>query len=87
MEKQGSAFGINGITGGLIATALLLSIVFGLGYAAIVTQVATADQSYTIKDPQKIKMINPNLGNEPLIVIHGSPVGGDTLHKYTFESK
>ncbi|WP_457596970.1 DUF4006 family protein [Hydrogenimonas sp.] len=87
MEKQGSAFGIHGITGMLIATALLLSIVGGLGYAAIVTQVKTAHQSYTITDPLAIKKINPDLGNEPLVVIHGEPVGGDTLHKYRFESK
>ncbi|WP_353661747.1 DUF4006 family protein [Hydrogenimonas sp. SS33] len=87
MEKQGSAFGIHGITGMLIATVLLLSIVFGLGYAALVTQNETANQYYTIKDPLGIKMINPDLGNEPHIVVHGTPVGGDVNHKYQFVSK
>ena len=85
MEKQGSAFGINGITGMLIATALLLSIVFGLGYAAVVTQQATANQSYEIKDPMGIKMVGSNLENETHVIVHGAPVGGDTLHKYKFE--
>ena len=85
MEKQGSPFGINGITGMLIATALLLSIVFGLGYAAVVTQQETAQQSYEIKDPMGIKMVGPDLENETHVIIHGTPVGGDTLHKYNFE--
>jgi len=87
MEKQGSPFGIDGITGYLIATALLLSILGGLTYAAIVTQSETADQSYEIKDALGIKMIGPDLSNEEHVIIHGKPVGGDTLHKYKFESK
>ncbi len=85
MEKQGSPFGIHGIVGYLIATGLLLSVLAGLTYAAIVTQQATAHQSYEIKDPMSIKMIGPKLENETLVIIHGSPVGGDTLHKYKFE--
>ncbi len=84
MENQGSAFGIHGITGMLIATVLLLSIVFGLGTAAVVTQQATAQQSYELKDPLSIKRINPELGNESHIVVHGKPVGGDVSHKYQF---
>ncbi len=85
MEKQGSPFGIDGITGMLIATVLLLTILGGLTYAAIVTQQATAQQSYEIKDPLNIKMIGPDLENETHVMVHGSPVGGDTLHKYKFE--
>ena len=85
MEKQGSAFGIHGITGMLIATVLLLSILAGLTAAAIATQQATAQQSYEIKDPLAIQKIGPNLANETHVVVHGSPVGGDTLHKYQFE--
>ena len=85
MENQGSAFGIHGITGMLIATVLLLSILFVLGYAAIVTQSATAQQSYEIKDPLTIQKIGPDLANETHVVVHGSPVGGDTKHKYIFE--
>jgi len=85
MEKQGSAFGIDGITGMLIATALLLSILGGLTYAAIVTQQATAQQSYELKDPLTIERIGHNLANEPHVVVHGAPVGGDTIHMYKFE--
>jgi hypothetical protein len=85
MEKQGSAFGIHGITGYLIATGLLLSILAGLTYAAIVTQQATAQQSYEIKDALSIKKFGPALSNEPHVIVHGDPVGGDTLHKYKFE--
>jgi len=85
MEKQGSAFGLHGITGFLIATALLLSILAGLTMAAIATQQATAQQSYEIVDPLSIQKIGPNLANETHIVVHGSPVGGDVKHKYKFE--
>ncbi len=85
MEKQGSAFGINGIAGMLIATVLLLSILAGLTTAAIITQQATAQQSYEVKDPLSIQRIGPDLANETHVVIHGAPVGGDTLHKYQFE--
>ena len=85
MENQGSAFGIHGITGMLIATVLLLAILAGLTTAAIVTQQATAQQSYEIKDQLSIKMRGANLSNETLVVIHGDPVGGDTAHKYNFE--
>ncbi|NPA29588.1 MAG: DUF4006 family protein [Epsilonproteobacteria bacterium] len=85
MEKQGSAFGLDGITGFLIATVLLLSILAGLTMAAIATQQATAQQSYEIVDPLSIQKIGPNLANETHIVVHGSPVGGDVKHKYKFE--
>jgi len=85
MEKQGSAFGLHGITGMLVATVLLLSILGGLTYAAIETQQATAQQSYEIKDPLGIKMIGSDLSNEAHVVVHGAPVGGDTKHQYQFE--
>ncbi len=85
MEKQGSAFGIHGIAGMLIATVLLLTILAGLVTAAIKTQQATAQQAYEIVDPMSIQRIGPNLSNETHVIIHGEPVGGDTLHKYKFE--
>ncbi|WP_457592381.1 DUF4006 family protein [Hydrogenimonas sp.] len=85
MEKQGSAFGIDGIAGMLIATVLLLTILAGLVTAAIKTQQATAQQSYEIVDPLSIQRIGPDLSNETHVIIHGEPVGGDTLHKYKFE--
>jgi len=85
MEKQGSAFGIDGIAGMLIATVLLLTILAGLVTAAIKTQQATAQQSYEIVDPLSIQKIGSDLSNETHVIIHGEPVGGDTLHKYKFE--
>ena len=86
MKKQESAFGINGIAGMLIATVLLLTILAGLTAAAIVTQQATAQQSYEIKDQLSIKMRGDSLSNEEKVIIHGTPVGGDTLHKYKYEN-
>jgi len=85
MEKQGSAFGIDGIAGMLIATVLLLTILAGLVTAAIKTQQATAQQSYEIVNPLSIQRIGSDLSNETHVIIHGEPVGGDTLHKYKFE--
>ena len=84
MEKQGSAFGIHGITGMLIATVLLLSILAGLVTLAIGVQQATAQQSYEIKDALSIQRIGPDRANESHIIIHGTPVGGDSAHKYNF---
>jgi len=86
MEKQGSAFGIHGIGGMLAATILLLTILAGLTTAALVTQQATAQQSYEIKDQLSIKMRGNDLSNEEHVIIHGAPVGGDTKHKYKFEN-
>ena len=51
-----SVFGLNGVTGMLIATALLLSILGGLTAWAISAQKAVANQPYKITDPQAIKM-------------------------------
>lgn len=80
MEKQESAFGIDGIGGGLLATGLLLAVLAYLSYLAIVTQQATAQQSYEIVDPLNIEMKSTD--NEKHLVIHGDLVGGDGLHKY-----
>jgi len=86
MEKQGSAFGIHGIGGMLAATVLLLTILVGLTTAALVTQQATAQQSYEIKDQLSIKMRGNDLSNEEHVIVHGAPVGGDRMHKYKFEN-
>ena len=83
MENR-SVWSFHGLTGYFIAVALLLSILAFLTTAAIKTQRATAQQSYELKDPLSIKMYGPNLENEKHIIIHGEPVGGDTLHKYQF---
>ena len=76
---------LHGLTGYFIAVILLLLILGFLTYLAIVTQQATAVQSYEIKDPLTIKRIAPNVADENHIVIHGEAVGGDNAHKYKFE--
>lgn len=83
MENR-SIWALHGLTGYFIAVALLLSILAFLTTAAIKTQSATAQQSYEIKDPFGIKKIGPDLENEKHVIVHGEPVGGDTLHKYQF---
>ena len=85
MNENRALWGLHGLTGYFIAVALLLSILGFLTYAAIVTQSATAQQSYEIKDLQAIKMFGSDLENEKQVIVHGTPVGGDSLHKYTFK--
>lgn len=51
-------FGLNGIGGMLIATALLLSILAVLGTLALKTQQAQATNFYTIEGEKEIKMID-----------------------------
>ncbi len=48
-------FGLNGISGMLIATVLLLSILAGLGTLAVLTQQANASNFYKIEDAKSIK--------------------------------
>ncbi|MDR2099334.1 MAG: DUF4006 family protein [Campylobacteraceae bacterium] len=49
-------FHIHGITGMLIATVLLLSILAGLTYLGLLTQQSVADKPYKFVDPQSIQM-------------------------------
>ncbi|MBN1840371.1 MAG: DUF4006 family protein [Campylobacterales bacterium] len=51
-----NVFGLNGITGMLIATVLLLSILVGLTVWGISAQQEVANKPYKITDPQAIKM-------------------------------
>ena len=51
-----SLWSLNGITGMLIATALLLSILVGLTIGALNVQQANATNFYDIKDETSIKM-------------------------------
>lgn len=51
-----NVFGLHGITGMLIATVLLLSILVGLTVWGISAQQAVANKPYKITDPQAIKM-------------------------------
>jgi len=51
-----NVFGLNGITGMLIATVLLLSILVGLTMWGISAQQEVANKPYEIATPQAIKM-------------------------------
>lgn len=48
-------FGLNGITGMLIATVLLLSILAGLTYWGIIAQQSVADQPYTLENAANVQ--------------------------------
>jgi hypothetical protein len=58
MNENRGLFVLDGITGMLIATTLLLSILAGLTYAGISAQQRNANNYYEIKDAQSIKMID-----------------------------
>jgi uncharacterized iron-regulated membrane protein len=51
-------FSLHGITGMLIATVLLISILVGLTWWGIIAQQSVADKPYVITDPSAIKMID-----------------------------
>jgi hypothetical protein len=63
-----SVFAFEGLTGGLIATALLLTILVVLTVLAIQTQQANAETFYKIKDENSIKMIDKNSAANRVIV-------------------
>ncbi len=56
MNENRSVFALDGITGMLIATVLLLSILVGLTIWGIGVQNASASNFYDIKDEASIKM-------------------------------
>jgi hypothetical protein len=57
MENR-SVFALNGLTGGLIATGLLLAILAVLTVFAIKVQHREAENYYKIKDEKSIKMFS-----------------------------
>jgi len=63
MNENRGLFVLDGITGMLIATVLLLSILAVLTYASITTQSANANNYYEIKDASSIKMIDATTGS------------------------
>ncbi len=63
-----SIFALDGITGMLIATALLLSILAGLTVWGISAQQNNADKFYIIKDANSLKMIDKNNAAHRVIV-------------------
>ena len=56
MNENRSVFALDGVTGMLIATVLLLSILAGLTVWSLGVQKANATNFYDIKDEQSIKM-------------------------------
>ena len=66
-NRERKLFGIHGITGMLIATVLLLSILAGLTVWGIGAQKAVADKPYEIKDPQAPKMRDAANANQKVI--------------------
>ena len=57
MENR-SVFALNGLTGGIIATGILLSILAFLTVNAISVQQANAEDFYKIKNETSIKMFS-----------------------------
>ncbi|MDD3475641.1 MAG: DUF4006 family protein [Sulfurimonas sp.] len=57
MNENRNIFSIDGITGMLIATGLLIAILVGLSIWAINVQNTTATNFYDLKDAESIKMI------------------------------
>lgn len=62
-----NAFGLHGITGMLIATVLLLSILVGLTIWGLKVQQSVADKPYKITDPQALKMRDTANANQKAI--------------------
>lgn len=63
MNENRSVFALDGITGMLIATVLLLSILAFLTVNSIGVQNAQANNFYQIKDEQSIKMFGSNVAD------------------------
>jgi len=58
MNENRSVWALNGLTGGLIATVLLLSILAVLSYYAMAVQSSQATNYYKIVDEKSIKMFS-----------------------------
>ena len=58
MNENRSVFALDGVTGMLIATVLLLSILAFLSVNAVGVQHAQAENFYKIKDEKSIKMFS-----------------------------
>ena len=60
MNENRSVFALDGITGMLIATVLLLTILAGLTVWGMSVQNASATNFYDVKDEKSIKMFGSN---------------------------
>lgn len=63
MNENRSVFALDGITGMLIATVLLLSILAGLTVWGLSVQNESAANFYDIKNPTEIKMFSTENAN------------------------
>jgi hypothetical protein len=63
MNENRGLFVLDGITGMLIATVLLLSILAALTWAALGVQNNNANNYYEIQDAKSIKMIDSTSGS------------------------
>ena len=63
-----NVFALNGITGMLIATVLLLSILGVLTFFGLKAQQAVADKPYKITDPQALQMRDAANANQKALV-------------------
>ena len=68
MNENRGLFVLDGITGMLIATVLLLTILAGLTVWGLSTQNANAANYYEIKDATSIKMIDTTSGSHKVDV-------------------
>ncbi|WP_345979765.1 DUF4006 family protein [Sulfurimonas sp. HSL3-2] len=66
--KGSGVFSLDGITGMLIATVLLLSILAGLTVWGLGVQNANQTKFYKITDEKSIKMIDPTSGTHRVLV-------------------
>ena len=67
MNENRSVFALNGITGMLIATVLLLTILAVLTTLGLGVQNANANNFYDIKDEQSIKMFDTQSAKDHLV--------------------
>ena len=67
MNENRSVFALDGITGMLIATVLLLTILAGLTVWNISVQNANMTNYYDIKDEQSIRMFDTQSANKHLV--------------------
>jgi hypothetical protein len=68
MNENRSVFALDGITGMLIATVLLLSILAGLQVWSLNVQNANADKFYKIENADQIKMISTENAKHRVVV-------------------
>lgn len=66
-NKNRHIFSLSGITGMLIATLLLISILVGLTWWGILAQQSVAQTPYKLKDPAGIQMISTDNAKHKVI--------------------